>query len=62
MEASQKAKKRTAVWPSNAIPAYISKKQNTNSKRCMYAYVHSTIIYNYQDMEGNLSVHQQMNG
>ena len=41
---------------------YLKKNKNTNSKRNMYAYVHSITIYNYQDMEGNLSVPQQING
>ena len=30
---------------------YIQRKPNTNSNRCLYLYVHSSIIYNTQDME-----------
>ena len=38
-----------------------NKNKNTNSKRHMHSNVHSSIIYNCQDMEATC-VHQQMNG
>ena len=41
---------------------YPEKHKNTNLKKYMHPNVHSSIIYNSQDMEPNLSVHQQMNG
>ena len=31
---------------------YIQKTQNTNSKGNMHSYVHCSIIYNNQDLEG----------
>ena len=36
--------------------------QNYNSKRYIHPYAHSSTVYNSQDMEDNLNVHQQMNG
>ena len=53
MEISQKTKNRAGKWPSNSTPGYISPKkpENTNSKRYMHSNVHSSIIYNSQDME-----------
>ena len=52
MEISQKTKNRSTVWPRNSTPGYISKKkENTNLKRYMCPNVHSSIIYNCQDME-----------
>ena len=47
----------------HATPGYISEEnKNTDSKRCMYSNVYSSDIYNSQDYESNLSVHQQLNG
>ena len=52
MEVLKKTKNRTIIWPSNSTPRYISGgKKNTNSKRYMRLNVHSSIIYNCQDME-----------
>ena len=52
MEVSQKTHYRTTIWPSNSTPGYISEKnKTTNLKRYMHPNVHSSIIYNYQDME-----------
>ena len=49
---SQNTKNRTTMWPSSSTPEYISdRKENTNSKRYMHGNVHSSIIYNSQDME-----------
>ena len=51
-EVPQKNKNRTTIWSSNATPGYISEKtENTNLKRYMHPSVHSSIIYNTQDME-----------
>ena len=42
------------MWPSNTH-GYISEKNgNTNSKRYMQLNVHSSIVYNCQDMEPTL--------
>ena len=52
MEVPQKTKNRTAIWSSNSTPGYISEENgNTNLKRYMHPNVHSSIIYNSQDME-----------
>ena len=52
MEVSQKIKNRTTMWSSNSTPEYISEEnENTNLKRYVYLNVHSSIIYNSQDME-----------
>ena len=40
---------------------YVWKNKNTNSERYMHPNVHSSIIYNSQDMEANLSAHREMN-
>ena len=61
MEVPQKIKNITTIQSSNSTPGYLSKEnKNTNSKRYIHRNVHSSIIYNSQDMEA--SVHQQMNG
>ena len=40
------------MWSSNPPPRHISRKdENSNSKRYMHPIVHSSIIYNSQDME-----------
>ena len=52
MDISQKTKNRTTIRPSNSTSGYIyEKNKNTNSKRYMHLNVHSSIIYNSQDME-----------
>ena len=53
MEVFKKTKTRTTTWPSNFTPEYTSEKttKNTNSKRYMNLNVHSSIMYNCQDME-----------
>ena len=40
---------------------YITR-QNFNSRRYIYPYVHSSTVHNSQDMRTNLNVSQQMNG
>ena len=52
MEVPQKTKSRTAIQSSNSTPRYIvGKNENTSLKRCMHPNVHSSTIYNSQDME-----------
>ena len=52
MQVSQSTKNRTTIWPSYSTPGYIFKRnKNTNSKRYMHPNVHSSIIYNCQDVE-----------
>ena len=49
---TQKIKNRTTIQYSNSTPGYLYKEnENTSSKRYMHPYVHSSIIYNSQDME-----------
>ena len=44
--------KIVTIWSSNSTPGHISKEnKNTNSKRYMHPNVHSSTIYNSQDME-----------
>ena len=50
MEVLQKTKNRITNDPANPTPGYISG-QNFHSKWYMYPYVHSSNIYNSQDME-----------
>ena len=50
MEVSQKTKNRTNI-SSNSTPRYISENKNLNSKRYIHPSVHSSIVYNSQDME-----------
>ena len=48
----KKKKNGTTIWPSNSTPGYISEKdKNTNLKRCIHSNVHSSTIFNSQDME-----------
>ena len=61
MVVPQKTKKRVAIWSWNPTPGHRSR-QNYNSKRYMHRNVHSSTIYNSQDMETALNVYQQMNG
>ena len=52
MEVTLKTKNRTTLRPSNPNPGYIfGKDENSNSKRYMHSDVHSSTIYNSQDME-----------
>ena len=52
MVVPQKTRNRTTLLPSNSTPEYISEKnENTNSKWYNHLNVHSSIIYNSQDME-----------
>ena len=63
MAVSPKIKYKVTIWPRNSTPVYISEKnENSNSKRYIHSNVHDSIIYNSQDMEAALSVHQQKNG
>ena len=50
MEIPQKTKNRVVIWSSNSSPGHIPK-QNYNLKRYMCIYVHSSTIYNSEDME-----------
>ena len=50
---SQKTKIRTTIWLIKSTPEYVSKKKkrkNTNLGRYMNVNIHSSIIYNCQDM------------
>ena len=62
MEVLQITKNRTTIWASNSTPEYISKEnENNNMERCMHPNVHSSIIYNSQDIEATyLSTHSWM--
>ena len=62
METPQKTKSRTTIPSSNSTPGYIPKeKGNTNLKRYMHPNVHSSIIYNSQDMKATyLSINRWM--
>ena len=52
MEAPQKTKYRTAIWSSNYTPRYLAKEnKNASSKIHVHPKVHSSIIYNRQDIE-----------
>ena len=47
-----KIKNATTIWFSNLTSGNISKRnENINSKRYVYSHVHSSIIYDTQDME-----------
>ena len=49
---SWKKLKIVTIWPCNPTPEHISRKdENSNLKRCMHPNVHSSTIYNSQDME-----------
>ena len=49
---TQKIKNRTTIQYSNSTPGYLYKEnENTSSKRYMHPYVHSSIIYNSQDIK-----------
>ena len=46
-----KAKDRATIWSSNPIPGHISRKdKNSNSKNYIHPNVHSSTVYNNQDM------------
>ena len=46
-----KAKDRATIWSSNHIPGHISRKdKNSNSKNYIHPNVHSSTVYNNQDM------------
>ena len=49
---SKKPKNRVTTWPCNSTFVYLFKEnKNTNSKRCLHPNVHSSFIYDSQDME-----------
>ena len=52
MDIPYKTKNKVTIWCSNPTPGHISEKdENANSKRYMHPNVHSSTIYNSQDME-----------
>ena len=53
MAVSPKAKNRTTVRSNNSTLGYLPQKipKNTNLKRYIYPNIHSSIIYDSQDME-----------
>ena len=52
MEVPHKTKTRTTILPINYTPGYIPKEnESTYQKRYMQSNVHSSIIYQSQDME-----------
>ena len=52
MEVLQKMKNGTALWLSNSISGKLLKEtQNTTLKVYMHLYIHSSVIYNSQDLE-----------
>ena len=52
MKDPQKIKNRTTIWSNNPTFGNISRgNKNTNSKRHLHPHVHSSIVYNSQDME-----------
>ena len=60
MEVPQKTKNRITIQSSNPTPEHISR-QNSNSKRYMHPYVHSSIVHNSQDMETTeMSINRRM--
>ena len=50
VEVSQKHK-NMIILPNNSTSGFILEKKNTNSKRCTFIDINSSIIYNCQDME-----------
>ena len=51
-ELSSKSWKQSHLWSSNSTPGYISREnENTNLKRYMHPNVHSSIIYNSEDIK-----------
>ena len=50
IEVPQRTKNRTTTWSSNITSGH-KPRQNYNSKRYMYPYVHSSTVYSSQDME-----------
>ena len=52
MVVPQKTENRTTTRSSYSTPGYTSRKEkNSNSKKCMHPNIHSSTIYNSQDME-----------
>ena len=49
-EVPQKTKNIITIWSSNLIPGHMSM-QNSNMKRYMYPYIHSSTIHSSQDTE-----------
>ena len=50
MEVRWKTKSKVTIWSSNSTPGHISR-ENHDSKRYMHTNVHSSTIYNSQDVE-----------
>ena len=60
VEVLLKTKNRVALWSSNPTPGQISK-GNYNSKKYMHPNVHSSPVYNSQDMEtSQMSINRRM--
>ena len=63
MAVPQKTKNRTTIWSSSPTPEYVSEEnKNASLKTHRYPNVHSSIIYNSQDMEATqVSIKRWMN-
>ena len=63
MNISQKTKNRPIVRPNNSTPGYIPEgNKNTTLKRYLHPNVHSSIVYNSQDMGAtSVSINEWMN-
>ena len=60
MEVPQKTKNSITIWFSNPTPEHISI-QNSNPKRYMHPYVHSSTIHNSQNMDTTwMSIDREM--
>ena len=52
MEFPHKTENGSTFWPTDSVAGNISKDSwNTNSKEYIHPYVHSSVIYNSQDLE-----------
>ena len=51
MEVPQKTKNGIMVWPSMSISGYLKNSKDIHLKRYIHPSVHSSIIYNSQDIE-----------
>ena len=51
MGVPQKIKNRIIIWSIHSFPGYLFKGNKNADWRCMHLHVHSSIIYNNQDMD-----------